>query len=1664
MKKIKKLALFISFIFISVHIFAQITLPYSESFETDFGDWTQVTSDDFDWTRQSGSTPTPNTGPTSAQNGSWYLYIESTGHYNQQATIEAEFDFTGTEMPVFSFYYHMYGDSGMGNLFFLVNDDAGDNNDGVTGWNEVWNNFNNQGDQWNNQKICLGIYAGEDNVKIRIKAQTLSNELSDIAIDNIEVSDFSIVSVTHNNVTCGGYADGDITITVSGGFSPYDYSINDGANYTTDASTTHVFSGLSGADYPIRVRDDAGCVNRGVIETVDEPTIPNISIDKTDVVPCPNDMNGTITIAATGTNSPFEYSITGAAPFQASNTFTNLNVGTYQIAVKNTLGCIADGGDIDINAPSEIMIFETETTDVSTCFGDENGTITVTAGGGNGQLEYSIDNGTTFFDYFFFNNLAAGTYQIIIRDAQGCTKTTGNLIINQPTEVVFTSINHTDVTGCYGDENGTITLAGTGGTGVYTYSINGVSYQSSGSFTGLAADSYHVYVKDENGCTTDGGEIIISQPDLLLIDAVHQTNVQGCNGNANGEIIIDAHGGTPAIQYSIDNGATTQSGNTFSGLDVGTYYPYIEDAENCTDTYYEITITQPTQLQIDNVTHSDVTTCFNGNNGEIHIFASQGSLPLQYSIDGGTTFQAGYSFYGLTAGIYNIVVKDDNDCPVTGATITITQPDIITITDEIYTNVSCNSANDGTIYVNATGGTGDLYYSVDNGNNFPYSNGYVSSHSAGTYNIVVRDYNGCEVIGSTIIITQPDALIYESIDVQNIDDCYGNETGSITINASGGTSPYLYSLDNGFNKQASNFFDNLPAGTNYYPYIEDVNGCFTMHTPITIVQPSLLYIANQSHTNVDTCHGVPEGTITINALGGIPPYYYSIDDGANYYANGGIFTNLYAGEYIIKIHDENDCPADGYTEIIYQPDTLLLDSIKTNDIICNGQSNAQIQIFASGGQPQLKYSIDGGTVFLTTYQFFGLGPGNYQIIVKDGYDCRLDSLINILEPDELVLDNVEYTDIETCYGDNSGTVTVTAHGGGSAIEYQCTKIPSGPTVIQTTNFFENLYAGSYYIRIIDDNDCNVTSDAFTIEQPSPVQLVSKIPTDITCNGLFDGTITLIASGGVGEFEYSINNGMSWEANGGIYTNLSAGEYIVGARDLNHCEVPYFETLIIEEPPQILITNTNGYNISCNNYKDGKIIIHATGGIGDYEYSLNNGEFQESNTFENLSVGDYFAIVKDGNGCTDQGEIVTITMPPNYSTFTVTTDIGCSPLSVEFIKDFDSAIFEWDFGDDTTSNFQYPTHVYFNYTNAPIQYTVTAISYKGVCTDTSEQTITVFPQPFLQFTVEEDTLLYPDTIITIINNTPGFSNYYWDFGDGAFGNTANPLQHIYPDCGTYIIRMGAENNWNCTDTVEQTVVIMPLLPEASFLISKEKGCMPLQTIFSNISSNAESHIWDFGDGNFSEDDNPTHTYDTAGTYIVTLKLFGNCDTKDSLTKIIRVYPSPFADFTVEPDTVSVNQVVGFFDESTGSVFYMWQFSDSTATTEQSPVKTFSEPGFYDVLQIVTSENGCIDSLFKKDALYVVENQFFRYPTAFTPNNDNLNDYFEPYYNLVTECKVTIYNRHSQVVFYTEDPLNDFWDGKNLNGRDCLPDAYVWKATGKFIDRTIFIEAGFVTIIR
>ena len=760
---------------------------------------------------------------------------------------------------------------------------------------------------------------------------------------------------------------------------------------------------------------------------------------------CFGGSDGTITITnPTGGYGTYEYTVNGGGAWQASGNFTGLGQGTYNVQIRDAAhpSCvIVLNNALVITQPA--ILRATVTPTMVTCFGANDGIITITNPlGGYGTYEYSNNGGTTWQASGIFNGLAPANYDVRIRDA---VNTACEVVLNPGVSItepavlsaVVASVNIT----CTGSNSGIITISSpSGGYGTYEYSINGgATWQVSGTFSSLAPGFYDVRIRDRAhiGC------VIVLNPALQITETasltatVASTDVT-CNGANDGTITISgAAGGTGTYGYTINGGASWQTSGTFTNVAPGTYNVRIRDAASITCEIVlnpALVITQPAKLAA--AVANSAITCYGANDGTITITSPTGGYgTYEYTIDGGTTWQASGNFAALAPGFYNVQIRDAAHitCVVTlNGSLRITEPPVLSANVTSF-NVTCNGANDGRITISgATGGYGTYEYSVSGGASWQAS-GTFTNLAPGSYNVQIRDaaHTGCIIVlNPALVITEPAALT-ATVAGTNV-TCFGANNGIITITgAAGGYGTYEYTINGGTNWSGLNNFTNLAPGT-YDVRIRDAanTACrITLNPALVITQPAVLN-AVVARTNV-TCFGGSDGTITItNPTGGYGTYEYSINGGGSWQASG-IFTGLGPGNYNVITRD-----AAHITCVITLNNALqitqpaMLNAVVTPTMVtCNGANDGIINITAAtGGYGTYEYSINGGTTWQASGTFNGLAPGTYDVRIRDAVNTTCVIILNpsVMISEPSVLNAVVNSVNVTCFGANDGRINITS--------------------------------------------------------------------------------------------------------------------------------------------------------------------------------------------------------------------------------------------------------------------------------------------------------------------------------------------------------------------------------------------------------------------------------------------------------------------------------------------------------------------------------------------------------------------------------------------------------------------------------------------------------------
>ena len=367
------------------------------------------------------------------------------------------------------------------------------------------------------------------------------------------------------------------------------------------------------------------------------------------------------------------------------------------------------------------------------------------------------------------------------------------------------------------------------------------------------------------------------------------------------------------------------------------------------------------------------------------------------------------------------------------------------------------------------------------------------------------------------------------------------------------------------------------------------------------------------------------------------------------------------------------------------------------------------------------------------------------------------------------------------------------------------------------------------------------------------------------------------------------------------------------------------------------------------------------------------------------------VVTDANGCTDTlVQTITVQKVGPEAAFDLSAEAGCAPLTVNFTDQSDNGgvpivAWEWTFGNGASSTAQSPNYTYLSAGQYEVRLTV---RHGNGCSSTFIDSVAVHAVPTAAFDPDPASFCEPGEALLIDQSLPGdapIASWTWDFGDGNSSTQQNPT-HLYGTPGTYNATLTVTDGNGCTDAITQPVVITPR-PTADFVANQTVGCAPQPISFSDQSTTSSSVVawqWDFGDGNSSTAQNPTHVYASDGIYDVQLIITDANGCQDTLLRPAYLRLShPVADFSSDRTELCLGEMVNFTDESlpdTTLNSWQWAFGDGNTSTQQNPTHLYPAGGSYTVRLIVTNVLGCSDTM-ERNTLIEVNTP----PTAsFTPS--------------------------------------------------------------------------------
>lgn len=814
------------------------------------------------------------------------------------------------------------------------------------------------------------------------------------------------------NISCAGAQDGQISVTVSGGtpdctqFSPfcYLYDWSNCSDVAPNDPNSNLLTALSGGVYCVNVFDANGCLATTTINMAEPDPISDNAIIQN--VSCNGANDGSINPNLQGGSGTYtSYSWTGNLGVNSPNatTLTNLGPGCYTLVATDNNQC-SEQFTWCITQPDPLTL-TVQSFQQPLCSGQSAGDVTLLATGGTLDYVFTTSGPGGPYSGNVLTGLLAGTYSASVIDDNGCTASQQFQISDPlPLQVSITPIisdpGQFFTLQCFGDTNGALQAASSGGTPNYSFVWTNESQAIIGNnalLTNLPAGEYCVESTDANGCTAQSC-FTITQPDqplsvisdILLYDNLYNVS---CFGECDGAISIEVSGGVEPYIYlwEIGTGELSLDQNQ-TDLCTGPAEVLVSDANGCS-TLEQFNLNTPAPVVVQSNLSQFIggvnIQCNNLCNGtaDITVFGDHPPFLVEWTTP---SLPDGNSQSNLCAGFYEYMATDSRGCDLAGS-FTLTQPEPVFVIQQ--SDFDCET---GTLTICAIAGGGIPNYtytwSTDE------SGVCIQPVEGGEICATAEDANGCPAQVCETYFNP--AVLAASASVSQT-NC-GQSNGTITVSVDSGTGPFSFDWTGNGIAQGSQNQSGLSNGT----YTVTITDAFECSITLSFqIDPADDIVVNTSIQNL-ICFDDDTGSIDVQILNAAQPVVYSWSLGGSPVAGDESLTGLSAGVYTLNWSDADGCTG---TELVTvaQPDSLTINatiSLFSNgyNVSANGATDGAISTEVTGGTGPYSYEWN-PDVFEGNSGSAGLAPGTYELTVIDANGCTADTTIILREPFRITL-------------------------------------------------------------------------------------------------------------------------------------------------------------------------------------------------------------------------------------------------------------------------------------------------------------------------------------------------------------------------------------------------------------------------------------------------------------------------------------------------------------------------------------------------------------------------------------------------------------------------------------------------------------------------------------
>ncbi len=1453
---------------------------------------------------------------------------------------------------------------------------------GTPPYSYYWENTSNPGIPIGNTQNINGLCAGG----YRLLIQDAGGCSIDTLFAITQPDELLIQNYTVTNINC--FSDGnvgEISIdTVTGGISPYRYSINGVWQFS------NVFQSLAPGSYNLQVEDANNCPSSTIPVILTRPPSLSIIFNPINYPTGAGLNNGSITANGSGGVAPYTHNwyLSPQSPFLLGqlnpSTISSLYAGVYIDSIVDANGCFFIDS-VQLIEP-ELLVISVDSANIS-CFGAHDGWIEILISGGIPPYNINWTHGSVAAR---IENLAADSYTVIVSDAKGNT-VSRTILITEPESI---KINFQTETVCFGETNGWIKATPLLGTPGYQHFWN--NGMTGDYIFGLAPNQWYVdTVYDSRGCMAYDSVFITENPELFV--KINNADSSVCKGE-HLQMDVDVFGGIFPYNYSwtpsagVSNPAILEP--TISPTLPSMYIIKVTDLKGCTisDSIFISIDSLPVALfSLQNTCGSNIvhfTNLSSGNGATIQSWLWEFGDGFLSSLENPVHYYSGTGLFTIS-----LTVTTVEGCQDTYSSSVIINPVVAvnltsdTVCFEQFTHLEAFSLNPTTVvdywnwYIDDLS---EIKVFAPN-NTLDYQFAYPGIHSV---KVELVDVNGCTggILQEVLVraLPLPDFDYFSTCADNYVDFTDQTPTGSGTITG------WIWVFGDSSPVSNSQNPTHLYPNSGVFPVTLSVFnsfGCIGIITKEIIVNP-----APTADFHADTtCFGFPMqftdlSTIEIGFVTG-----WSWNFGDSFSGNNASLlqnpSHIYTlpGDFTVRliVFSSNGC-ADTIVKQVHVSISPVVDFAFTTT--CLGQAATQFTDQTIQGDSPLEFWYwefgDGTSSNNQNPQHSYLLSGQYYVtlLVTDQSGCQGAKTYLVMVNH---VPSVHFSYSNNCSGQQTVFLDFSS-GGGANIQYWDWDF--GDVGISDTSDLQNpvyVYTapGNYPVTLTVTNANGCQNMLTQIIEIKPAPIPDFIFNDSVCLNIPVIFTDLSVSFG------SLITSWNWAFGDGTFSNETnpthnfsqPGNYWVTLwiENLHGCIV---DTMKIVSVYPLPVANFDYTFPLCAN--DTVWFTDWSSSVGSSPINDWLWDFGDGNTSTEKNPGHAFSqgiqqvtlTVTNSNSCENSiSKIIEIMDKPD-------ADFTYEVFSCDTVQFFDLSntspgtitSWSWNFGDLGSGGLNHsyqkdPTHLY--YFNGI--YDVRLIVYnENGCSDTIMQQV-IIDKPLADFSFTDGCT---DTIIQFtdlsISTYYAITNWNWEFGDGDVSIAQNPM-HIYSQPGTYFVNLKVTNSIGCISSMIKTIIIndrpvakfnyqSPICLDDTVQFFDESYCLQGTVI--------DSWYWDFGDSNTSDVQNPVHSYPVQGNYIITLVVGAdNGCTAYPFTKEVLVQQKPIASFTHETEDCSLVHFTNLSIPLSDSLSaFQWNFGDPASgfynySNLKHPDHYYYNPGIYGVTLISTNSNGCSDSV-------------------------------------------------------------------------------------------------------